>query len=154
MVRAATPDLVLLRCTCQELAQQQLFVDTELLHPIWPYLALMPGDYALWPYVPAPRASVIAPEHFHMPPGELAVSHGTRVQALDGPVGRVDEFTISPETGQITHLVLREGHLWGQKDVTIPVAQIDHIADDTVFLKLDKRGLEALPAVAVKHWMS
>jgi sporulation protein YlmC with PRC-barrel domain len=29
-------------------------------------------------------------------------------------VGRVGEILIDAETGEITHLVLREGHLWGQ----------------------------------------
>jgi sporulation protein YlmC with PRC-barrel domain len=74
-----------------------------------------------------------------MPPGELSVSPVTRVEALDGHVGQVDEFLVNPQTGQMTHLALREGHLWGQKDVTIPVAQIDHISDDAEFLKLDTR---------------
>jgi len=51
----------------------------------------------------------------------------------------------------ITHLVLREGHLWGEKDVTIPVSQIDHIEEGTVHLKLSKPDIEALPAIPVRR---
>jgi len=45
----------------------------------------------------------------------------------------------------ITHLILREGHLWGQKEVTIPLNQIERIEDDTVYLKLRKEEIEKLP---------
>lgn len=86
-----------------------------------------------------------------MPPGELALRRGTRVDATDGHVGRVDEFLIDPATGHITHVVLREGHLWGQKDVTIPVSEIDRIEEDTVHLKLDRHSIAALPAIPIRR---
>ena len=63
----------------------------------------------------------------------------------------MDEFLIDPESDTITHLVLREGHLWGQKDVSIPVSQIDHYKDYTVYLKLDKHAMETLPAIPVRR---
>jgi sporulation protein YlmC with PRC-barrel domain len=73
------------------------------------------------------------------------------VEATDGHVGQVDEFLVDPTNEHITHLVLREGHLWGQKDVTIPVSQIDRIEQDVVYLKLDKHGIEKLPSVPVRR---
>jgi sporulation protein YlmC with PRC-barrel domain len=73
------------------------------------------------------------------------------VEATDGHAGRVDEFLVDPANGHITHLVLREGHLWGQKDVTIPVAQIDRIEDGAVYLKLDKESIGALPAIPIRR---
>jgi hypothetical protein len=66
-------------------------------------------------------------------------------------VGRVDEFLVNPENEHITHLVMREGHLWGQKDVTVPVSAIDHFDEDTVYLKLNKQEIEALPTIAVRR---
>jgi sporulation protein YlmC with PRC-barrel domain len=72
------------------------------------------------------------------------------VQARDGHVGRVDEFLVDPTNGHITHLIMREGHLWGQKNVTIPVSEIDHIDEDTVHLKMDKREIELLPAIPIR----
>jgi hypothetical protein len=47
--------------------------------------------------------------------------------------------------------VLREGHLWGQKDVAIPVSEIERIEDNTVHLKIDMRKIEALPAIPVRR---
>jgi len=55
------------------------------------------------------------------------------------------------EENQITHLVLREGHLWGQKDVAIPVSEIERIGRETVHLKLDKRRVAALPALRLSR---
>ena len=33
---------------------------------------------------------------------------------------------------------MREGHLWGKKDVIIPVSAMGDTHDDTVFLTIDK----------------
>ncbi len=63
-------------------------------------------------------------ESQQIPPGELDVRRGTRVEATDGYVGNVDEFVVNPEDGHITHMVMREGHRWGQKDVIIKIRLI------------------------------
>jgi hypothetical protein len=63
----------------------------------------------------------------------------------------VDEFLVDPENDVITHLVLREGHLWGKKDVTIPVSEIKKIAEEAVYLKLDKKAIESLPTIPVNR---
>lgn len=109
------------------------------------YVTLMP-DASMW----APEPHMISVPHRRVPKGELAIERGSRVEATDGPVGKVDELLVDPQDEHITHLVLREGHLWGQKDVTIPALQIDHIEDDAVFLKLDKHAVESLPAMPVR----
>ena len=85
-----------------------------------------------------------------IPENELAIHRGAHVEASDGRVGQIDEFLIDSATGQITHLVLRQGHLWGKKDVTVPLSAIDRIQEDVVFLKLDKAAVEQLPHVPVK----
>ena len=74
---------------------------------------------------------------------------GMPVEAIDGRVGRVDEFVVNPENGHITHLVMREGHLFGKKDVIIPVSALGETREDTVFLNLDKHQVEALPAFPI-----
>jgi hypothetical protein len=48
-------------------------------------------------------------------------------------------------------VVLREGHLWGKKDVTIPVSEIERITDDAVYLKLGKKVIATLPTVAMRR---
>jgi|SRR3989304_214919 len=84
---------------------------------------------------------------------DLAVRGGTRVKATDGYVGHVDEFVVNPENCHITHLVMREGHLWGQKDVIIPLSAMGETREDTVFLKLDKHQIESLPTFLLhRRW--
>ena len=76
-----------------------------------------------------------------IPPGELAVYRGARVEATDGKVDTLGEFLVNPLTGHISRLILMEGHLWGKKEVSIPVSAIDRIEEDTVYLKLEKKPL-------------
>jgi sporulation protein YlmC with PRC-barrel domain len=108
----------------------------------------------VWPsstFAPMPEPTMVTLRHEHVPQGEVAIHRGARVEATDGHVGRVDEFLVDPVNERITHLVLREGHLWGKRDVTIPISQIDRIEQDVVYLKLDKHSVEQLPAVPVRR---
>ena len=111
------------------------------------------GTHYLWPYVSPERTISLPVNHPQIPPGELAVRRGARVEATDGYVGNVDEFVVNPENSHITHLVMREGHLWGKKDVIIPLSAMSEIREDTVFLKLDKHQIEALPTFPLnRRW--
>ena len=95
----------------------------------------------------------VSVEHQQIPLGELAVRRGTHVEAIDGYVGHVDEFVVNPENGNIIHLLMREGHLWGKKDVIIPLSAMGETHRDTVFLKLDKHQIESLPTFPVhRRW--
>ncbi len=105
--------------------------------------------YMMWPYYPA--ITPLKTEGKPIPADELIIRRGAKVNALEGTVGQVDEFLIDPANDQITHLIMREGHLWGKRDVTIPVEQIDHFQDNTVFLRLSKMDIEKLPTVPVRR---
>jgi hypothetical protein len=111
------------------------------------------GPFYYLPFV-VPQVTMDRTEyHPQIPMGELAVQRGARVEATDGYVGNVDEFVVNPENCHITHLVMREGHLWGQKDVIIPLSAMGDIRQDTVFLKLDKAQIEALPTFPLnRRW--
>jgi sporulation protein YlmC with PRC-barrel domain len=85
-----------------------------------------------------------------IPENELAIHRGAHVEASDGRVGRVDTFVVDPATGQITHLVLQQGHLWGKREVTVPLEAIDRIQEDIVFLRLDKAAIDQLPHLPVQ----
>ncbi len=108
----------------------------------WPYGAN--GDYML----EAAAAAYVPVEQ--IPEGERAIHTGAYVEATDGGVGQVEELLIDPATGQITHLVLRKGHLWGKRDITIPVDQIGRVEDDVVYLKLSKQAVGELPSIRVR----
>lgn len=153
------PDRILLRCEREDLSDLQPFKKVEFVGPgseadvaAWDWAAYQPDEMMMWPYVaPGEGALGTYVPVEQVPPEEMALRRGTRVQAADGAVGRVDEFLINPETGQISHLVLRQGHLWGQRDVTIPLSAIDRIEEDTVYLSLDKKSIERLPSVPVRR---
>lgn len=149
-----------LNCSKAELEKMDPFVQTRFVEDKVPnqnfsyaggYYGL--GTYYYWPYVYPERTAMFPVEEKEIPEGELAITRGTRVQAKDGDIGRVDELVIDAESGRITHFVLREGHLWGKKDVIIPVSEIDRIDLDTVFLKLDKHEVESLPTIPLhRRW--
>lgn len=115
------------------------------------------GAAMLWPYGVADEAYFGAgalPAYMEVeqvPHAELAVHRGAHVHATNGGVGQVDEFVVDSKTSHITHLVLRKGHLWGKRDITVPISAIDHVADDVVYLKLDKEAIEQLPVVPVRR---
>ncbi len=114
----------------------------------------MMGSYYYMPFATVDITIYETVEDQQIPLGELAICRGTQVEATDGHVGHVDEFLVNPENSRITHLVMREGHLWGQKDVIIPLSAIDENREDTVFLKLDKEQVEALPTLPVRRLWS
>lgn len=157
-ISATIADRIQLRCSKADLEKMTPFVQTEFVERTvsdmnFGYGGVIygMGSYYYMPYVIPERTVQIPVEQQQIPPGELAVRRGTRVEATDGDVGRVDEFVINPENGHITYLVMREGHLWGQKDVIIPLSAMGETRDDTVFLKLDKHQVESLPTFKVQR---
>ena len=111
------------------------------------------GSYYYLPYVTPDRTISETVEIPQLPPGELAVQRGMRINATDGPIGKVDEFVVNPASGHISHMVMREGHLWGRRDVIIPVSAIQTTEDGEVYLTLDKHQVEALPVFSLhRRW--
>lgn len=144
---------VVLSCTRAKLAEQQTFIAYQY-QPIpdeVPLAYLGPTVYQ--PYSLLDQEMNVPVGHESTPFGELALHRGATVRAADGRVGHVDDLSIDQRTHAISHIILREGHLWGAKDIAIRVAQIDRIDEDEVFLKLTKAEIEQLPAIHVyrKH---
>lgn len=146
LVEHTSSTQVVLSCSSDQLAKMEAFTETEFVRPAKEGALRL----RMWPYAVAELAALPL-EHEHIPPGELAVRRGARVRAIDDEVGRVDEFLIEPDEGHITHLVMREGHLWGKREVAIPISAISHIREDTVFLRLDKAEVEALPTIPIRR---
>jgi len=146
-----TRDLIRLGCTKEEVGNMDPFVRTR-------YVPKKKHDYSL--YEGGEGASTNAStvmvaytkkEETLIPEGELGVSVGTRVEATDGHIGHVGELLADEDTGQLTHLVLEEGHLWGKKEVTLPASAVDRVEGDTMYLNLDKAAVQSLPATRVKR---
>ena len=150
LVAATTPDLIVLGCTRKELTEMESFVETHFINA---ELAegFLDSDYFVEPYV-YPEIEFAMKEEELIPAGELAIRRGNEVFATDGEIGTVDEFVVNRESNAITHIILREGHLWGKKDITIPVGAIREVDENRVFLLLDKDKIAALPAMRVSRW--
>ena len=151
-IQSTAPSLVRLRCTKKELAQMEPFIEVQFLRSEQPFPELIntPSAY-LQPYVTS-RETIHTPiEVERIPAGGLAVRRGTRVEATDGEVGKVGELVLDPESGKITHLILLEGHLWGKKEITLPLSAIENVYDDTVYLKLTKEAVSRLPTFPVSR---
>ena len=81
-----------------------------------------------------------------VPMGETQVRHGDHVHAVDGEIGEVRGFVVDPGDHRVTHVLLREGHLWRHKEVAIPVSAVVGM-DDGIRLNLTKQQVEDLPPV-------
>ncbi len=82
-----------------------------------------------------------------VPVGEVEVRRGDSVHASDGDIGRVQGLVIDPRDHHVTHVLLQEGHLWGKKEVAIPISAVKAVGADGVQLELTRDQVRDLPAV-------
>jgi hypothetical protein len=150
---AAASDSIALNCTMAEFdaldpAEETLFVPGsrgyEMYGPeqvlAWPYYRL--GDAVMFPEDEGKVSETITTDT--VPRGEVAVRRGAHVHATDGPIGHVQGLVIDPGTEHVTHVLLQEGHLWGRKQVAIPISVVTEL-DDGIGLSISKREVEKLP---------
>ena len=84
-----------------------------------------------------------------VPKGEVEVRRASVVFSTDDhALGEVDGFVVDADE-HITHFVLERGHLWGRKEVTIPIGAVARVESDVVHVALSKDEVGALPAVRV-----
>jgi sporulation protein YlmC with PRC-barrel domain len=79
-----------------------------------------------------------------VPRGEIEVERYQSVHAVDGQIGQVEGFMVNPADEQVTHILLEEGHMWGRKQVAIPVSAVASI-EDGIRLNITKRQVGDLP---------
>lgn len=159
LITESTPNHIQLRCIQEELRNLEYFIKVRFLgaertSPDYEMGAAFP-EASWWPYTKIDDQYVDAYDRVEqIPHHELAIHKGAKVRALDGQIGQVDAFIVNPTNNQISHLVLLERHLFGRREVTISISDIDRIEQDTVFLKLDKKSVRALPDVPLskRYW--
>ncbi len=86
-----------------------------------------------------------------VPLGEVEVRRGDHVHATDGNIGRVQGLVIDPGSRHVSHVLLQEGHLWGRKEVAIPISSVTGIDEDGMKLSLSKHQVQDLPPVDIDH---
>jgi sporulation protein YlmC with PRC-barrel domain len=85
-----------------------------------------------------------------VPDGDVAVHRGDHVHATDGTIGRVQGLVVEPSSHHVTHVLLQEGHLWGRKEVAIPITAVTR-TDDGIHLSITKDQVRDLPPVDIDH---
>lgn len=86
--------------------------------------------------------------HDTVPLGEVAVRRGDHVSATDGDIGSVQGLVLDRASHQVTHVLLREGHLWGRKEVSIPIGAVT-ASDSVVHVNLTRTEVGDLPSVDI-----
>ena len=130
-----------LRCTLAEFGSLDVAEETELVQEGYEGMAVAGMSTPMG--ISNPVLGVVEDI---IPSGETNVVRGEAVHALDGEIGRVEGILIEPGDHRVTHVLLREGHLWGRKEVSIPVSAVTKI-ENGIWLNLTKKQVEDLPEV-------
>ena len=85
-----------------------------------------------------------------VPLGEVDVRRGDPVHATDGDIGRVQGLVIDRRSRHVTHVLLQEGHLWGRKDVAIPISAVASTSGG-IRLTIARQQVQDLPPVDIDH---
>jgi sporulation protein YlmC with PRC-barrel domain len=147
---------VRLRCTLAEFEALDPAEETQFVPGSSGYAAYGPDDIVAWPYYglasggvdPALANASPTITFDTLPLGEVGVRRGEPVHATDGSIGRVHGLVIDPRNRHVTHVLLGEGHLWGRKEVAIPISAVTSV-DDGIQLSLSKQDVADLPPVDI-----
>lgn len=148
-------DGILLHCTLAEFEQLDSAEETQFVPGTMGYEMYGPGQVLAWPYYRLGDV-VMSPESEGkvsqtvtvdtVPVGEVALRRGDHVHATDGAIGQVQGLVIDPGNHRVTHVLLQEGHLWGRKQVAIPIAAVKSV-EDGIWLSISKEDVADLPPV-------
>jgi sporulation protein YlmC with PRC-barrel domain len=152
-------EVIRLRCTLAEFEQLDSAEETQFLRGPSNYDVYSPEHIISWPYYGMGGAGgvtgVVYPEPVQtvtydaVPLGEVDIRRGDHVHATDGSIGRVDGLVVDPRNRHVTHVLLQEGHLWGRKEVAIPITAVNHLGDLAVHLSITKQEVGDLPPVSI-----
>jgi sporulation protein YlmC with PRC-barrel domain len=153
-----------LTCTAEELAalpnvEEYAYLRLGELPPADPDWDVGVTDFLAMPYYPATEYGGYVGEfdqnvgvkYDRIPKGEVEIRRSSSVVSADGSyVGDVDGFVVDGD--HITHVVLEHGHLWGKREVTVPIGAVARVESDTVTLELSKDEVGALPERKIHRW--
>jgi sporulation protein YlmC with PRC-barrel domain len=162
-IRFATSsgDHIQLSCTKAQLEEFEPAVEAQYLPASRDVVGYRPQDVLMEPYwsvMTRPEVLPLMSGAFHprsrsgasVPIGEVDIRRGEPVHATDGDIGRVAGLAINPDDHHVTHILLEEGHLFGQKRVAIPISAVTRVGE-VIKLTLSKEEVRGLPAVDVHH---
>ena len=156
----ASGDQVRLSCTTAEFEQLDDAEESQFIPGAGGVPAYGPDQALSWPYYGlGPGVGGFGSEIGPMevvydttPAGEVEVRRGEHVHATDGAIGRVQGLVVDQKSRHVTHVLLQEGHLWGKKEVAIPIGAVAKVdPDDGIRLSITKRQVQDLPPVDIEH---
>jgi len=160
LVDAATPKEVRLRCTRAEFDELRFAEDTHFApatrldqHPGYSAEQLLMLPYysrGIGEGMPQAQEDEPTGTYGSLPPGEVGVRRDERVHATDGEIGRVEGLVIDPGSHHVSHVLLQVGHLFGRREVAIPIGAVTGVVDG-VQLNITKQQVENLPPVNIDH---
>ncbi len=152
------PEKVLVHCSETEFIQLDSAEETQFVPGTIGYEKYGPEQVLSWPYyglrggpsidadsVPGVSRTVT---YDTVPDEEIEVKRGEPVYATDGPIGRVHGLVMDPATHGVSHVLLAEGHLWGRKEVAIPIKAVVSV-ENGIKLRLSKQEVTDLPPVQI-----
>ena len=123
-------------------------VESVLAQPYYGY-----GTGAGYEMSPAELDPHVSVTYDRIPKGEVEIRRASEVTSADGHhLGKVDGFLVDDDGDAITHFVLERGHLWGRREVTIPINAVASVHTDAVTVSLTKDEVGELPSVPVHRW--
>ena len=150
---------VRLQCTLADFEHLDAAEETQFVPGSGGYAAYGPQQVSTWPYYGLTPGAELPGEvdlgvagfsptitYDRIPLGEVEVRRGDPVEATDGHIGHIQGLVVDPGDHHVTHVLLREGHLWGRKDVAIPIKAVSRVGD-TIRLNLSKHEVQDLPPV-------
>jgi uncharacterized protein YrrD len=91
-------------------------------------------------------------QYDRIPKGDVEIRRASPVTSADRHhLGHVDGFMVD-DHDHIAHLVLEHGHLWGKREVVIPIGAVARVETDAVVLTLSKDEVGALESHRVHRW--
>jgi sporulation protein YlmC with PRC-barrel domain len=165
----ASSSEISLGCTMAEFNKLDHAEETEFVPATRSYAGYAPGHTLYWPYygyhgpgdigmgmsmgggwgIRAGNSTQLV-THDTLRLGEVAVRRGDQVRATDGDIGRVEGLVIDTSTHHVTHVLLQEGHLWGHKEVAVPISAVTRV-DTQIELDMTKEQVGELPSIDVDH---
>ena len=140
-----TDEGIRLRCTLAEFGKFDHAEERDFVTGAGPVNTL--GRYGLIPSIDPGVWRHTTTFEDVIPGGEDEVGPGDPVLAVDGEIGRVQGFLVNPDDDRVTHVLLQEGHLWGRKEVAIPMSAVIRV-DEGIRLNLTMEQVGELPPVA------
>jgi sporulation protein YlmC with PRC-barrel domain len=142
-------DHVDLQCTRAEFDGLEIAEEVRFLPGTEGYPGYDPEQMLVWPYYGGNTTVPVTVDT--LPTDEVSVRRGEDVHATDGRVGRVEGLVVNRQNQHVTHVLLQEGHLFGRKEVAIPISAVTGVDDGGIRVSLSKHEVEALPAIDVQR---